>query len=65
MPRGKTYRPGIYGDSDKNIPPKAIAWMAERAKSKDTIIVKGASHVVMVSHPEKVAKIIEEAATAK
>jgi pimeloyl-ACP methyl ester carboxylesterase len=55
----------IYGDSDKNIPPKAIAWMAERAESKDTIIVKGASHVVMVSHPEKVAKIIEEAATGK
>ncbi|MCA2431030.1 alpha/beta hydrolase [Rhizobium leguminosarum] len=55
----------IYGDADKNIPPKAIAWMAERAKSKDTVVVKGASHVVMVSHPDKVAKIIEEAATAK
>jgi pimeloyl-ACP methyl ester carboxylesterase len=55
----------IYGDADKNIPPKAIGWMAERAHSKETVVVKGASHVVMVSHPDKVAKIIEDAAKAK
>jgi hypothetical protein len=29
------------------------------------VAVKGASHVVMVSHPAAVARLIEEAATAK
>lgn len=52
----------IYGDADKNIPPEAMAWMAKRANAKETIVVSGASHVVMVSHPEDVAKIIEIAA---
>ncbi|MGR9172767.1 alpha/beta fold hydrolase [Hyphomicrobiales bacterium] len=55
----------IYGDADKNIPAKALGWMAERAHSRETVVVKGASHVVMVSHPDKVAKIIEDAASAK
>ncbi|MDM9628507.1 alpha/beta hydrolase [Rhizobium sp. S152] len=54
----------VYGDADKNIPPKALAWMAERAKSKQTVVVKGGSHVVMVSHPETVTKLIEKASTA-
>jgi pimeloyl-ACP methyl ester carboxylesterase len=54
----------IYGDQDKNIPPQALAFMAERAHSKQTVVVKGASHVVMVSRPEPVAKLIERAATA-
>jgi len=52
----------VYGDADKNIPAETHAWMAKRAKAKETIVVKGASHVVMVSHPDKVAKIIEAAA---
>ncbi|HEY5849880.1 MAG TPA: alpha/beta hydrolase [Lysobacter sp.] len=55
----------IYGDQDKNIPPKALAFMAERAKSKQTEVVAGASHVVMVSHAGAVAKMIERAAAAK
>jgi pimeloyl-ACP methyl ester carboxylesterase len=55
----------IYGDQDKNIPPQALAFMAERAHSKQTVVVKGASHVVMVSRPEPVAKLIERAAAAK
>ena len=54
----------IYGDQDKNIPPQALAFMAERAKSRQTIVVKGASHVVMVSNPAKVARLIESAANA-
>ena len=33
----------IYGDKDKNIPPQVQAFMAERANSKKTVIVKGAS----------------------
>ncbi|KQQ44855.1 alpha/beta hydrolase [Rhizobium sp. Leaf311] len=52
----------IYGDADKNIPPEALAWMAKRANAKDTVVVKGASHVVMVSNPDKVTEIIEKAA---
>lgn len=55
----------IYGDADKNIPPAALRWMAERAKSRKTISLKGGSHVVMISHPRDVAKIIEEAAAEK
>jgi pimeloyl-ACP methyl ester carboxylesterase len=55
----------VYGDADKNIPPEALGWMAERAQSKATVVVEGASHVVMVSHPDKVADLIEEAAAAK
>jgi pimeloyl-ACP methyl ester carboxylesterase len=55
----------VYGDQDRNIPPAAIAWMAERAHAKQTVAIKGASHVVMVSNPQAVAKLIESAATAK
>jgi pimeloyl-ACP methyl ester carboxylesterase len=55
----------IYGDKDKNIPPRALAFMADRAHAAKTEVIKGASHVVMVSHPERVAKLIENAATAK
>lgn len=53
----------VYGDGDLNIPPQAQAFMAQRARSRETEVVPGASHVVMVSHPATVAKIIETAAT--
>lgn len=39
--------------------------MAERAHSRKTVVVEGASHVVMVSHPAQVAALIERAALAK
>lgn len=55
----------VYGSGDKNIPPAALAFMAERAKSVKTVVVKGASHVVMTSHPDAVAKLIAEAASAQ
>ncbi|MBT2370425.1 alpha/beta fold hydrolase [Pseudomonas fluorescens] len=55
----------IYGDKDKNIPPQTMAFMAKRAEARDVEVVKGASHVVMVSHPEPVARLIEKAAMAK
>lgn len=55
----------VYGDQDKNIPAQALAFMAERAHSKQTVVVKGASHVVMVSNPKAVASLIETAAAAK
>jgi hypothetical protein len=39
--------------------------MADRAKSRGTVVVKGASHVVMVSNAPAVASLIEKAATAR
>ncbi len=53
----------IYGDADKNIPPATLKWMADRARSKKTVAVSGASHVVMISHPGEVTKMIEQAAS--
>jgi pimeloyl-ACP methyl ester carboxylesterase len=52
----------IYGSKDKNIPAEAMKFMAERAKSKKTVVVDGASHVVMISHPKEVAALVEAAA---
>lgn len=52
----------IYGDRDLNIPAAALSFMAERANSNETVVVSGASHVVMVSHPDAVPAIIEHAA---
>ena len=54
----------VYGDGDTAIPPQALAFMAERAHPKETVVVPGASHVVMVSHPDAVAEVIEHAAIA-
>lgn len=52
----------VYGDRDKNIPPAALAFMAQRANARKTVVVKGASHVVMTSQPEAVTRVIVEAA---
>lgn len=54
----------VYGDADRNIPPAAMKFMAQRAGARETLVVKGASHVVMVSHPAHVAELIERAAMA-
>jgi pimeloyl-ACP methyl ester carboxylesterase len=54
----------IYGSADLNIPPAALKFMADRAASRKTVVVDGASHVVMLSHPDKVASLIEDAASA-
>ena len=54
----------IYGSRDLNIPEAAHSFMAKRASSKKTVVVKGASHVVMVSHPGPIARLIEDAAAA-
>lgn len=55
----------VYGTADLNIPPAVQAFMAKRAHSRKTVVVKGASHVVMVSHPAEVASLIEQAAQAR
>lgn len=55
----------IYGDADRNIPAQALAFMAERAHARQTVVIPGGSHVVMVSHPAAVAELIETAASAR
>jgi pimeloyl-ACP methyl ester carboxylesterase len=52
----------IFGELDKNIPAAVHQFMAERAKARDIVEVKGASHVVGISHPTEVAAMIVEAA---
>lgn len=52
----------VVADKDKNIPIAAQKWMAERAHSRATVEVKGASHSVAVSHPDTVADLIVRAA---
>ena len=52
----------IFGTADKNIPPEAMRFMSTRAKAVKVVEVKDASHVVLVSHADKVAALIAEAA---
>ena len=52
----------IISGADHMIPPAAERWMANRAKSVQREI-EGASHAVYISQPDKVAKVIEEAAS--
>jgi pimeloyl-ACP methyl ester carboxylesterase len=54
----------IYGSGDRNIPAAVMAFMAERAHARKTVVLKGASHALMVSHPDQVASFIEDAARA-
>ncbi|MGY2736627.1 alpha/beta fold hydrolase [Sphingomonas sp. UYP23] len=52
----------MWGSLDRNIPAALHAFMAKRAKAREAVQVAGASHVVMISHPHEVAKMIERAA---
>jgi pimeloyl-ACP methyl ester carboxylesterase len=54
----------VWGERDLNIPAKLHAFMAKRAGAREAIEVPGASHVVMISHADTVAKLIERAASA-
>jgi pimeloyl-ACP methyl ester carboxylesterase len=51
----------IFGELDHNIPAGAHHVMAERARSRRTIEIAGASHVVGVSHPDETSRLILEA----
>jgi pimeloyl-ACP methyl ester carboxylesterase len=52
---------GIVGTEDKSINPVLLRRLYQRSNTKTTEI-KGASHVVFVSHPKEVADVIEAAA---
>ena len=54
----------LFGELDLNIPVGAHRIMAERAGSRGTVEIAGASHVVGMSHPQETAQIIMEAARA-
>jgi pimeloyl-ACP methyl ester carboxylesterase len=54
----------VIGEEDRNIPPEAQRFMAERARARRTIAVEGASHALAVSQPEAVTHPILEAAAA-
>jgi pimeloyl-ACP methyl ester carboxylesterase len=54
----------LYASLDKNIPPAVHAFMAKRAGAKEAVEIKGASHVVMMSHPDALVKMIDEATVA-
>lgn len=55
----------IYGTADRNIPAAVMKFMAERAHARKAVVVEGASHAVMVSHPGEVTALIEAAAAGK
>jgi len=52
----------IVSTADRTVNPDLERFMAKRAGSK--IVEIGGSHVAFVAHPEKVAKVIEQAAAA-
>ncbi|KRA76368.1 alpha/beta hydrolase [Caulobacter sp. Root656] len=55
----------IYGSADRNVPAQVERFMAERAQARKTVAVEGGSHALMVSQPDKVAALIEDAAAAR
>lgn len=54
----------IWGELDHNIPAAAHQFMADRAGARDAVQVRGASHVVGITHPEETAEVISHAAAA-
>ncbi|HET8984325.1 MAG TPA: alpha/beta hydrolase, partial [Trueperaceae bacterium] len=55
----------VYGSDDLNIPAQVLAFMADRANARETRVIDGASHAVMVSHPDEVAATIIDAAQGR
>jgi pimeloyl-ACP methyl ester carboxylesterase len=55
----------LIGEQDHNIPAELQRYMAERAGSRRTIAVPGASHAITVSQPEATAQLILEAAAVQ
>jgi pimeloyl-ACP methyl ester carboxylesterase len=54
--------PRIFGTRDNSIPANLLAFMAERARSKKTVTIEGASHAVLMSHADAVVELVEQAA---
>jgi pimeloyl-ACP methyl ester carboxylesterase len=54
----------VFGELDLNIPVALHRFMADRAGSKGTMEIAGASHALMVSNPDAVASTILTAVNA-
>jgi pimeloyl-ACP methyl ester carboxylesterase len=54
----------VFGDQDRNIPAEALRFMAERAGSKGTREVAGASHAISIGAPDQVTATILDAVGA-
>ncbi|WUJ67924.1 alpha/beta hydrolase [Kribbella soli] len=53
---------GLVAGRDKAIPPACERWMYSRGKFRKVVEVPTSSHVVMISHPQATADLIDEAA---
>ncbi|MGW9209742.1 alpha/beta fold hydrolase [Embleya sp. NPDC055664] len=53
---------GVVAGADKAIPPALERFEYQRAGAKRVVEVRGASHVVMISNPDVVERLIEQAA---
>ncbi|MYW03545.1 alpha/beta hydrolase [Streptomyces sp. SID3343] len=53
---------GVVATADKAIPAAVERWEYQRAGARRVVEVKGASHVVMISNPGVVERLIEQAA---
>lgn len=51
----------FFGELDRNIPVAAHRFMAERAGSRRTVEIPGASHVAGMSHPDELIELILQA----
>jgi pimeloyl-ACP methyl ester carboxylesterase len=54
----------IYGSGDRNIPHAVMDFMAQRARAVKAVVIKDASHALMVSHPAEVVSLVKAAASA-
>jgi pimeloyl-ACP methyl ester carboxylesterase len=55
---------GLVAGQDKAIPPAAERWMYSRANARKVVEVPTSSHCAMLSHPQIVADLIDQAAKA-
>ena len=55
---------GLVAGQDKAIPPECERFMYKRAKARKVVEVPTSSHLVMISHPQFTADLIEDAAKA-
>lgn len=54
----------VFGESDRNIPAEVVRFMADRASSRGTHEVAGASHAIAASQPDAVVASILDAVGA-
>ncbi|NUL01888.1 alpha/beta hydrolase [Streptomyces lunaelactis] len=52
---------GLVATSDKAIPPALQRYEYQRAQTRGTVEVSGASHSVMISHPDAVTNLVKRA----